>query len=97
MTLPYNLGKFDRCTIGAKAYRFIKFDAVGRDYYFGADGSDDHVEIIPEDRLRALGYVVVRWTWRELMENPAAVAARIVRARALAATHRRAASGIWGP
>jgi hypothetical protein len=50
-----------------------------------------------EDRLRALGYVVVRWTWRELTENPAAVAARIVRARALASTHRRAVSGIWGP
>lgn len=54
MTLPYDIGKFDRCTIGAKAYRFIKHDAVAGDYYFAAEGADDYVEIIDQDRLSRL-------------------------------------------
>ena len=33
-----------------------------------------------EDRLRALGLVVVRWTWREIMSDPSAIAARVRRA-----------------
>jgi very-short-patch-repair endonuclease len=33
-----------------------------------------------EDRLRALGWVVVRWTWDEVFRNPRAVAERIRRA-----------------
>lgn len=37
-----------------------------------------------EDRLRALGYVVVRWTWDEIMRDPRAVVARIRRAFAVA-------------
>lgn len=37
-----------------------------------------------EDRLRALGYIVVRWTWNEIMTNPQAVAARIRRASMVA-------------
>ena len=49
---------------------------------------DDLVrEKIREDRLRALGFVVVRWTWHELMNDSAAVASRIVRARAVARRH----------
>lgn len=43
-----------------------------------------------EDRLRALGYIVVRWTWEEIMRNPAAVVARIRRAIAQAMSLRRA-------
>ncbi len=34
-----------------------------------------------EDRIRSLGFTVVRWTWREIMADPEAVAARIRRAR----------------
>ena len=33
-----------------------------------------------EDRLRALGWVVVRWTWEEIFRNPRAVVERIWRA-----------------
>jgi len=33
-----------------------------------------------EDRLRALGWIVVRWTWEEVFRNPRAVAERIRRA-----------------
>lgn len=33
-----------------------------------------------EDRLRALGWIVVRWTWDELFRNPRAVVERIWRA-----------------
>ena len=40
-------------------------------------------EKLREDRLRALGYVVVRWTWREIMDSPGLVAARIRRAMAV--------------
>ena len=49
-------------------------------------GREDVVrEKIREDRLRALGFVVVRWTWQDLMANPAAVAARVTKARFQAA------------
>ena len=54
MTLPYNLGKSDRCTIGPKACRFIKFEATTCDYYFMIEGADDHAEIIHHDRLTRL-------------------------------------------
>lgn len=37
-----------------------------------------------EDRLRALGWIVVRWTWDEVFRNPRAVAERIRRAAAQA-------------
>ena len=33
-----------------------------------------------EDRLRALGFIVVRWTWDEIRSQPAAVAERVRRA-----------------
>ncbi len=33
-----------------------------------------------EDRLRALGYIVVRWTWDEIMTDPKAVARRVLAA-----------------
>ncbi|CAB4969500.1 MAG: DUF559 domain-containing protein [Actinobacteria bacterium] len=33
-----------------------------------------------EDRLRALGYIVVRWTWHEIMTDPRTVARRILAA-----------------
>lgn len=42
-----------------------------------------------EDRIRALGYVVVRWTWDEILRDPQWVAARI---QAGAALNRRLGS-----
>jgi very-short-patch-repair endonuclease len=42
-------------------------------------------EKVREDRLRALGFIVVRWTWDEIRTNPAAVAERIRRAARRAA------------
>jgi len=35
-------------------------------------------EKLREDRLRTLGYIVVRWTWDEIMTDPKAVARRIL-------------------
>lgn len=37
-----------------------------------------------EDRIRARGWTVVRWTWQEILTTPGAVAARIRRAATLA-------------
>ena len=37
-----------------------------------------------EDRMRAQGWIVVRWTWQEILTTPEAVAARIRRASRLA-------------
>lgn len=54
MTLPYNFGRFDRCVMGAKTYRFIKHDAATREYYFATEGADDYIEIIHQDRLSRL-------------------------------------------
>lgn len=42
-------------------------------------------EKIREDRLRALGFIVVRWTWREIMTSPETVARRLLAAARLAA------------
>jgi very-short-patch-repair endonuclease len=36
-----------------------------------------------EDRIRALGYIVVRWTWDEIFRDPQRVVARIQAAAAL--------------
>ena len=47
-----------------------------------------------EDRLRALGWIVVRWTWEELA-RPDLIVARIREAAEIAATSRRA--GYWRP
>ena len=41
-------------------------------------------EKLREDRIRALGLIVVRWTWDDVMRDPAAVADRIWRASRLA-------------
>ena len=50
-------------------------------------GSGDDVvrEKAREDRLRALGVMVVRWTWREIMASPDVVARRLRAAARLAA------------
>ena len=53
-------------------------EADGRLKYATAD--DIFREKLREDRLRALGYVVVRWTWDEIMSNPNAVMRRILQA-----------------
>ena len=37
-------------------------------------------EKLREDRLRELGYEVVRWTWDEIVNRPEVVVARILRA-----------------
>ena len=47
--------------------------------------SDLIAEKLREDRLRALGWIVVRWTWDELMRTPHVVIARIERAMRMAA------------
>ena len=48
--------------------------------------ADDLVaEKTREDRLRALGLIVVRWTWDEIRTSPALVAERIRRAARRAA------------
>ncbi len=44
-------------------------------------------EKLREDRLRALGLVVVRWTWHEIMNDPDAVVRRILNARSLRRRH----------
>jgi len=48
-------------------------------------GEDVVTEKIREDRLRALGVIVVRWTWREIMTSPETVARRLRAAARLAA------------
>ncbi len=53
------------------------------------DRSDLVAEKLREDRLRALGWIVVRWTWAEILNTPWVVVARIRKAMALA--RRRAA------
>jgi hypothetical protein len=45
------------------------------------DRSDLLAEKAREDRLRDAGWMVVRWTWAEIMSDPRMVAARILRAR----------------
>lgn len=49
------------------------------------DRNDLLREKVREDRLRALGFVVVRWTWSDLMHDPQEVADRVRRAFAVAA------------
>lgn len=41
-------------------------------------------EKVREDRLRALGWIVVRWTWNEILGQPKVVAARIRKAATVA-------------
>ncbi len=48
-------------------------------------GADVVREKAREDRLRALGFIVVRWTWREIMTSPGIVARRLLAAARLAA------------
>lgn len=48
------------------------------------DRSDLVAEKFREDRLRAQGWIVVRWTWAEIFNTPWVVIARIRRAMALA-------------
>ena len=48
-------------------------------------GEDVIREKIREDRLRALGFIVVRWTWQEILTSPGLVAHRIRVAAGLAA------------
>jgi hypothetical protein len=46
------------------------------------DPQDLRREKIREDRLRALGLSVVRWTWNEIWDRPGDVVARLIAARA---------------
>ena len=62
-------------------------EADGRLKYATAD--ELCLEKIREDRLRALGYIVVRWTWDEIMSNPQAVARRILRAAQVSGRRQR--------
>ena len=40
-------------------------------------------EKLREDRIRALGFIVVRWTWNDILRDPKRVVARILAAAAL--------------
>lgn len=60
----------------------VEFD--GRAKYGGDDGTALFEEKKREDRLRSLGYIVVRIVWADL-ETPGAVVAKVRRALALAA------------
>lgn len=62
----------------------IIVEVDGRLKYHGDDGTVLYAEKLREDRLRALGYLVVRITWHDL-ETPGAVVAKIRRAMAQAA------------
>ena len=58
-------------------------DGMGK--YFGEYSEKSVREILDEEKFRAqelqdLGYVVVRWSWRELLHRPQVVLARIERA-----------------
>lgn len=53
------------------------------------DRADLVAEKLREDRLRAQGWIVVRWTWAEILNTPWVVIARIRKAMAMA--RRRAA------
>ena len=53
-------------------------------YSFGQVVFDEKLR---EDRIRALGYIVVRWTWDEIMRDPNRVAARILAAAAIQRRH----------
>ena len=55
------------------------------------DRADLIAEKLREDRLRALGWIVVRWTWDEVLRTPHVVVDRIRRAMQ-AATRRVARS-----
>ena len=73
--------------IGNVDMAWLEFMVIGE-----ADGllkyenrSDLIAEKLREDRLRALGWIVVRWTWDELMRTPHVVIARIERAMRMAA------------
>lgn len=60
----------------------VEFD--GRVKYGGDDGTALFEEKKREDRLRSLGYIVVRLVWADL-ETPGAVVAKVRRAMAIAA------------
>lgn len=62
-------------------------EADGRLKYATAD--DIFQEKLREDRLRALGYIVVRWTWDEIMSNPQAVMRRILQAAQVSRRRQR--------
>jgi very-short-patch-repair endonuclease len=47
-------------------------------------------EKVREDRLRALGMTVVRWTWDEMWNAPGDVVARILAAKSLRSRSRNA-------
>lgn len=65
-------------------------EADGAVKYTGRDVVLD--EKVREDRIRALGYIVVRWTWDEILRDPQRVVARVLAAAALyRRVHRREA------
>lgn len=80
------IGRVDFVIKGTRVV--IEFD--GKVKYADDDGTALFAEKKREDRIRSLGYTVVRLTWADL-ENPAQLIAKVNRALALdaaAATHR---------
>ncbi|MDO5502394.1 MAG: type IV toxin-antitoxin system AbiEi family antitoxin domain-containing protein [Actinomycetia bacterium] len=74
------IGRVDFLIEGTKVV--IEFD--GMTAYAGSDGTALFAEKKREDRLRALGYVVVRLVWADL-DRPGVIDAKIRRALAIAA------------
>ncbi|MEV5838102.1 hypothetical protein [Nocardia sp. NPDC052112] len=60
----------------------------------GSTASVVIAEKLREDALRALGWIVVRWTWPDL-DTPDRWLTRLTRAAAFA--HRTPRSGAWHP
>jgi hypothetical protein len=79
----------DRWTLGEFDGRLKYLPNAGADVEAGAQVL--WLEKQREDRLRAAGFEVVRWTWQEL-QRPAELTARIVAAFARAAARRRTAN-----
>ncbi len=78
----------DRGFVGRVDMWWPEFDVVGEADGMGKynDIRDVRAEKVREDRLRALGLTVVRWTWEEIWSTPQDVVSRI-----RGAHHRRAA------
>jgi hypothetical protein len=75
-----------RCDFLVGGRVVVEFDGRGKYGLGGSAAADLWAEKRREDRLRALGYVVVRLTWPDLAD-PAEVVRRVT--RALAAVRRR--------
>lgn len=75
--------------IGYADMAWIGLGVIGEaDGLLKYDTREVHIkEKIREDRIRALGFIVVRWTWNDIMRDSRSVASRIHSASMIARTH----------